>query len=255
MFRYDFKNLHFSHKINKITLPNDMFDKHIHPFHEIYYLVKGNVTLNIESKAKVLKEGDLIIIPAGTYHYAAVETGADYERYIINFEDVHSFKFLTDKIKNQSEVCINMKHLSYIFESFDNYYTELTNEEFYVYTIAEINKLLITAFKGEQQHLSEKDEIFSKIVNYIDEHIEENFTINSICDEFHYSKSFITELFKKHMHCPLMKYIKQKKITYAHKLILAGEKKGEVAKRIGFNDYSTFYRQYHTIIGSQISKK
>ena len=105
MFRFDLNKLHISHKINTTTLPRDMFDKHIHPFHEIYYLVKGNVTFNIETKTKVLEEGDLIIMPAGTYHYAEVNPGSDYERYVINFSDEHSYKFLLDKMKTEDIFC------------------------------------------------------------------------------------------------------------------------------------------------------
>ena len=194
-------------------------------------------------------------MPAGTFHYADVGPEEDYERYVLNFSDNHSYKFLTTKIKEEGFFCRNLKELAYIFENMDEYITKFSKEEFYILAISELNKILVTTFKGEKQLFSEKDELFSKIVAYIDEHIEQDFTIQTLCDEFHYSKTFITELFNKHVHCPVMKYIKQKKIAYAHELILAGEKKNIAAKRIGFNDYSTFYRQYNAIINSQIENK
>ena len=251
MFIYNFKNLHLAHKVNNITMPKDMLNRHVHPFYEIFYLVKGYVTFNIETKVKVLKEGDLVIMPAGTFHHAEVDKKTYYERYVINFTEEHSYNFLLDKIKTEGWFAKNIKNLSYIFDNLDNYHKELTEEEFYVIAIGELNKILISALKGEKQLFSEKDELFSKIIKYIDEHIEENFTIQTLCDEFYYSKTFLNELFNKHVRCPVMKYIKQKKIAYAHELILAGEKKNVAAKRIGFKDYSTFYRQYRAIIGSQ----
>ena len=137
----------------------------------------------------------------------------------------------------------------------DDYIEKFSNEEFYVLAISELNKILVTALKGEKQLFSEKDELFSKITKYIDKHIEENITIQKLCAEFHYSKTFLNELFNKHVHCPLMKYVKQKKIAYAHKLIMAGEKKNVAAERIGYTDYSTFYRQYREFVGMQIEKK
>ena len=51
------------------------------------------------------------------------------------------------------------------------------------------------------------------------------------------------------MRTTIMKYIRIKKIIYAHKLILNGEKKSIAARTVGFDEYSTFYRCYTQIIG------
>jgi methylphosphotriester-DNA--protein-cysteine methyltransferase len=52
------------------------------------------------------------------------------------------------------------------------------------------------------------------------------------------------------MKAPIIQYVRTKKILAAHKMIEGGSKPYQVAKELGFDDYSTFYRCYVSIIGS-----
>jgi hypothetical protein len=47
-----------------------------------------------------------------------------------------------------------------------------------------------------------------------------------------------------------MQYVRSKKIIIAHQLILGGMKKSEVAEKLSFENYSTFYRCYKKMIDS-----
>ena len=72
--------------------------------------------------------------------------------------------------------------------------------------------------------------------------------MQTLSDEFHYSKSFITVEFKRQMKIPIMQYVRSKKIIAAHHMILSGTKKHEAAEMFGFETYSTFYRAYKKFI-------
>ena len=52
------------------------------------------------------------------------------------------------------------------------------------------------------------------------------------------------------MKAPIIQYVRTKKILAAHQMIENGAKPYQVAKKYGFDDYSTFYRSYVSIIGA-----
>ena len=57
------------------------------------------------------------------------------------------------------------------------------------------------------------------------------------------------------MHCPIMQYIRSKKVMLAYQKIQSGEKPHAVAEELGFNDYSTFYRAYKSLLGFSPNQK
>lgn len=72
--------------------------------------------------------------------------------------------------------------------------------------------------------------------------------MQTLTERFHYSKSYINIEFKRQMKIPIMKYIRLKKILAAHKMIASGTKKSVAAEMFGFENYSTFYRAYKSLI-------
>ena len=93
------------------------------------------------------------------------------------------------------------------------------------------------------------DDIISVLVDYIQAHIKEDLTLAKLIENLHYSGSYLSNLFKKEMHCSLMKYIKTKKIILAQIMIREGKKAVDVCEELKFNDYSTFYRTYVKVLG------
>lgn len=57
------------------------------------------------------------------------------------------------------------------------------------------------------------------------------------------------------MKVTLMKYIRSKKVIYGQYLIRQGTSPKEVAKKLSFKDYSTFYRDYVTTFGYSPNKE
>ena len=93
------------------------------------------------------------------------------------------------------------------------------------------------------------DKRTNREVKHIDENIREPITLDSLAENFNFSKSYISNEFRKAMKIPIMQYVRAKKIIAAHRLILNGEKKRVVAEMFSFDDYSTFYRSYVKVMG------
>ena len=101
------------------------------------------------------------------------------------------------------------------------------------------------AASSERQNTNE---FIDKIITYVDSHITESITLDSLASAFLFSKSYICNEFKKYMKIPVMQYIRSKKVLFAHSLILNGTKKCEAAEKVGFANYSTFSRAYQKLL-------
>ena len=244
MFNFVYKNIDFAHKLDKASSPTEEYFKHIHSFCEILVFVKGNVEYTVESETRRLSEGDIVFVYPGKYHFATVDSSYAYERYVFKFPFDLLPSYLRQRVKSKYWISTNCKkHLSAI-RQFDDYVNEYNQEELYSLFLCEATKLIIQLCHEDKEKQQINNEFISRITDYIESNICSQITLQTLADEFHYSKSFIAIEFKKYMKIPIMLYVRQKKIVRAHLMILSGVPKTQAANAVGFETYSTFYRCY-----------
>lgn len=244
MFNFVYKDIDFAHKLDKASSPSEEYFKHIHCFNEILYLVHGDLDYTVESETRHLNEGDLIFIPSGKFHFANVNSEVPYERYVLKFPDSVIPSYVNEKIKPKGYFFADGSKYSGNFNILDIYAKQFTDDEIYTLFSCEAVKLIVMLCH-EPAHPSKKhDDFVVELIDYIDANIQKPLTIQTLTDEFHYSKSFLNIEFKRRMHVPIMQYIRTKKAIAAHQMILTGAKKSDVASLFGFDTYSTFYRTY-----------
>lgn len=69
------------------------------------------------------------------------------------------------------------------------------------------------------------------------------------------SESYLFRLFKKELHQTPQKYIREKRLMLARKMLSEGERSTAVCTRCGFLDYTTFYRNYLAFFGHSPSER
>lgn len=251
MFRYSHNGIDFAHKLDKASSPQENFFKHIHYFYEILFFVKGSVDYTVESETYRLNEGDIVVIPPGRYHFATVDLNTPYERYVLKFPESVIPDCVREKLAKDSCFYRNCKKYGGMFSQLDTYIGKYTEEEVYSLFQYEAGKIMIMlCHEDTSSELGKNNEFIKKIIDYVDANITSPITMQTLADEFMYSKSFISIEFKKYMKMPIMQYVRTKKIMAAYQMILSGAKKSEVAEKFGFETYSTFYRAYKKFIVS-----
>ena len=254
MFNFNYKEIDFAHKLNWHTLPSDDFKKHMHDFYELIFFVHGEVDYMIESKSKKLVSNDIILIPAGLLHYGVANVDVEYERYVLKFP----LRLINDTLAKEIQdfTCFsgNYPALKELFTKLDNIYNNYSDEHKYILMVNTLSEILINM----QNKSKVSDELIgvyhnpvvSKVIAYINENIKKNITLTDICNDLNFSRAHISNEFSRVMKIPVMTYIRYKKIIAAHQKILEGNVKiNEVAYEYGFEEYSTFYRNYIKIIG------
>lgn len=82
------------------------------------------------------------------------------------------------------------------------------------------------------------------VLDFISRNLDRPLQIRDICAEFHYSRSHLCKVFTQTTGVPLMQYIRTARADYAEKLLRSGLPAMEVARQLGYSDYSAFYRMY-----------
>jgi AraC-like DNA-binding protein len=83
-----------------------------------------------------------------------------------------------------------------------------------------------------------------RLIDYVNRHLTQGLTLDSICEKCYISKSQLQRLFKKATGTTLWRYITVKRLAMAQRLLAEGEQPTHIYSRCGFADYSTFYRAY-----------
>ncbi|MCD8294964.1 MAG: AraC family transcriptional regulator [Clostridia bacterium] len=258
MFNFVYKQMDFAHKLDSTALPTDDFKKHMHDHYELLMLVDGVIDYTVESETRRLQHGEILIVKPGDLHFGTVDLSTPYERYVLKFSADMLPDWLLKKLNTCPTFGNRLSVNSYkVFEEFDDIYGDSTDEdtdERYMLMYGLLIKILVDIYKYNDRrtsdHLSSKNVFIDKITGYINDNITKTITLEEICHELHYSKSYISSEFSKELKTPIMTYIKYKKIIAAHKEIMEGcEKTAEIAEKYGFKEYSTFYRNYIRIIG------
>ena len=243
----------FKHEVSQ-ALPMDTYSEHAHNGYELIYFLGGDATHVIEDRKYKLKRGDLILIRPMHYHFIQIDSVSDYERYDILFDvDLHGIESL-GRVPSDVEV-INLEGNAIaqdIFRKCDVYRKQCddqTFEKILSHLLSELFycvSLFPSAPVEEQEAFSP---ILSKALRYINENLCTLGGIDEIASHLFVSESYLFRLFRDELHRSPKRYIMDKRLLLAERLLNDGEKPTVVAERCGFVDYTVFYRNFKSFFG------
>ncbi len=251
MFRFEYKDLVFSHLLDKAESgKKKTYADHVHSFFEIDLLVQGKVTYYIENETKVIEPGEFILVLPGKYHHLEVDLSEDYERYVIYFPRDWVDESMKKRILELGAFLPFNPYISNIIKHADASLNIFEGRDLYLlFKCKVIEALLFLINRKDKMVLQSDDDLIQKALNYIYVHIRECPSIEKIAKDLNYSPSYLQNEFKKKMKFPLMKYFNAKKIFIAQSMLRKGLKPHQVAKELGYANYSTFYRSYVKVLG------
>ena len=94
-----------------------------------------------------------------------------------------------------------------------------------------------------------KAQLLEQIAVYVDENLEQHITLQLVADHFGVSISTVTQLFQKRSNTTFHNFLTQRRMAAAETLIAQNVPLEEVGKRIGFTDYSSYYRAFRQYYG------
>ena len=240
-------------------VPERLDIRHCHDAYEILYVLDGFGRFVIEGTSFDIKPGTLLIIRPFEYHSMQLDPDSVYERFVIHFSEEHLvndalslFKTMIEGIEGSGKVYTATslsENVLPVFERFDTAESLPENEKsIYVKTL--LSELMVfLSLSGGEQIVTNEAELGARVIKYLNENIYRNISLDTLARRFFVSKFYLCRAFKKHNGISVHGYITYKRVMYAKQLIEQGDTASGAAYKVGFGDYSAFYRAYVKIVG------
>jgi len=248
----------YSHKTSKKPMTenvsSELFFRHLHDQHEIMYFLSGKTNLITEDAVYTPRHGDLIFIPANTYHYTKILENEPYERIIINFNADEDMSVLLKDAFSLSPIIntLDIPQLKNFFNRFEDYSDRLKPHQFQILAPNLLKELLCLCTYNDalfSPHIEPAEKILKDALDYINQNIATIKNIQEIAEAVFVSSSYIYQLFQKKLHISPKKLLAQKRLVLAQSYISAGMSPYSTYQKCGYKDYSTFYRAYKAHFG------
>lgn len=232
-------------------------DYHKHDFFEIAYVAKGSYTHKINGENYCAQRGDIIFLKIGDCHsYKAAEADCDitnvlfYPSVYVNNPDL--LIEYSNKLEFQKIIHLDSKDIYQVENllQYMKYESKLQRKGYYdiMKHYLDILLLIITRSASKGHSDSSKYNI-TPLLNYIQQNIQ-TVKPSDLAKKASYNSSYFSKLFKQTMGINLNKYINQKRIDAAVKLIMDTDETIEnIAHMVGFNEVNYFYKLFKRYTG------
>ncbi len=262
------ENFHIQ-KLDKVT---EAQKPHTHEYFQIYFIAKGSLEHYVENESAHLNQGDMFILPPGVTHYISPSPSTVFyslsfmeelfkEQYTDNKLIRNFLRFLqTNKIEYiKPKITVNPDEIFYIKSIMEHILKEFNNKIFaYQDTVQASTLLLVTMLAREyfskttrniSDHFENNKQFVLHCVEYIENNYADKITLDEISKESTISKSNFCVLFLKITGYSFNNYLNICRIKAATNYIKKGYKITAIYGLCGYNDFSTFNRNFNKIIG------
>jgi AraC-like DNA-binding protein len=239
------------------------FNYHFHDFNKIILFISGNVSYFIEGKSYQLKPYDIILVKAGEIHKPIIHDVTPYERIIIyisadfikayrrdNYDLTYCFAKAEEYHSNVLRMAEFQKEGLYdtcnrLEQSFndDGYASKLYQKVLFLEFMISLNRVVLNKSIDYIDTNIANVKILN-IIKYINEHLRDDISIDSIADIFFLNRSYLMHLFKAETGYTIGKYITEKRLFMAKNLIKNGSSITNACYNSGFKNYATFFRAF-----------
>ncbi|MCD8285999.1 MAG: helix-turn-helix domain-containing protein [Clostridia bacterium] len=258
MFSFRYNDMEISHQLaqSPAEAKDGESEPHCHErCVEVYACMGGTVKVIVESRQKVLEKGDLAVIMPYEMHEIEMTGDAPHE-----FMDCKlPVTFLGMNIANRLKACgtfyvwpSKIVFLDRMDEFYEQYREEGDSDEMLYLGIAFwMAAILVFLARNDAPAEATGSEswLVTEIRQYAADNLDKKITVQDLAERFHRSPSYIAKQFLAATGEPVMTYIRRQKMDIAEHLILNNAKPSDVAKHIGYADYSSFYRAYVSVKG------
>lgn len=259
IFSYRDEALYSHHSVD-MNPDRESFSMHAHEWMEIYYCISGQGTYLVEGQQYPLEAGDIFIMRSGEAHKLNLQPDTPYDRIAIHFspsllasidpEGRLLRPFLDRPLGHHNRYRADddsAERLRAAFADFD--FTTIPDVRL---NLTARLLLFLTTLNGmyePERYAPPTQGLSGELVTYVNEHLFEDITVQSVADAFYRSRSQVNRIFRQATGSSLWKYVTIKRLMAARAMIQRGESAGMACEVCGFSDYSAFYRLYRAQFG------
>lgn len=241
----------------------EKIEAHTHDYYEFYFFIEGDISMQVGRDVYPIRFGDAMLIPPGIPHRALIHNPQiPYRRFVFwiskeFYEHLGQlspcYTYAIDHAqKNTKYIChldqislnlLQSKMLRLLEEMQSDHFGKELQITLYVNDfILSINRLVYDLLEPKQG--TSDASLYTNLVEYIEEHLEEELSLEKLSEEFFVSKYHIAHVFKDNMGLSIHQYITKKRLALCQEAIRAHMNITDVYQAYGFGDYSSFYRAF-----------
>lgn len=256
MIIYQHPSKHFSkNELFTLIRHSGKTGLHWHRAIEFLFFLDGELELSLNGKKQVVGKGDLVIVNSSVVHASRkLVEPLDYYILIVNDEFFRNNKLYSDstsfapviRSEQAKEIFLNIVRE---YESTE----ELSNAAILSYLISLfvlLNRKYKTEDEGAPYSETKKLSVVRSTLSYLQENYKERLTVDGIAGALHFSRSYLSHVFKEITGYSLMNYVNLLRCQNAKTMILDGSGIAEAAMDSGFSELSYFTRVFKKTIGT-----
>lgn len=231
-----------------------VFERHCHDRFELIYVIEGDVTVTVEGEGFGMSAGMAIVICPMEYHVVR-SAHTTYRRLIASFRP--SFlppdllPVFEDACRRHRCVCLGGENpANRLAQAVAAHGEDALFRPLYLALLTEVAYACATDTGNTRVPPTAPESDVARIIRYLNEHLEERITIAAIADALYLSPSTVSHLFQREMHLPVKRFLLEKQLYAAKAAIESGTPPTDVARRLAYRNYSSFYKQYLRFFGT-----
>ena len=228
---------------------------HTHNALEIYLTMSDLPDVLLDDTVSSVSKGSLIIIPPHHVHQLFNQKLTIYERYVLNINSDWLYTVLgagsglmpyADPAFSPAILRLSPTGLTGLCSQLDHYLQLHPQPSLSAY--ADFFSLL-TVQNVRLCHICIAGLNINEVMAFINRHLTEPLTLESIAAEFYLNKDYLGRLFKEHTHATIGHYISVQRANLAQTMLAEGRTVTEVQELLGFSSYAYFFKFFKKMTG------
>ena len=235
---------------------------HFHDFHKMILFLSGHAAYCVEGKHYDLLPGDIVLVPQGCIHRPEIEERLPYERIVLYLSPEYLSRL--SGMDCDLQQCFRQAQEQYRYvlrpkDRFDAYArlfaaleqavgdrefgAELLRQSIFSQLLIAVNR---DSMQGKLLYLEAAgcDEKIVAILQYLNVHLSQPISIDSLAQQFYLSKYHMMRRFRNETGFTIHNYLTEKRLQLAKQELSAGQPAQNVCIHCGFQDYSAFSRAF-----------
>lgn len=232
---------------------------HTHNALELYLTLSDLPDVLLDDTVSGVSKGSLIIIPPHHVHQLFNQKLTIYERYIIsvNSDWLHTVLGAGSGLLPYADtsfsptilglspselggLCSQLNHYlqlhpQHSLSAYADFFSLLSTLDARIQHGLRVNSVGERSISQSQKHVNE-------IMAFINRHLTEPLTLDSIAAEFYLNKDYLGRLFKEHTHATIGHYISVQRANLAQTMLAEGRTVTDVQESLGFSSYAYFFK-------------
>lgn len=233
------------------NLVREKYRVHQHEYYELELILDGEAVHNINGESANLSKGDVVFITPMDRH--------GFENCLFRTITLHfSTTYLSPMFKKALPTCQNKIYRG-VNQVTKNYFDiahkifmdeNANNKDVKIKNLVELILLeLMPDIFGENEQLYCSDDRVSEAIGFINVNFTKEISLTAIEKMYGLSPSYFSRTFKKRIGKSFVNYVTEKRIDYAKKLLMSGERVIDACYECGFASERNFSRRFKEICG------